>query len=166
MSVNVAEGYQMLDGERLWPPIGQYNGQVVQNWANNSDGVWRAFENAMSQYGEPEAVWVMLCIFSNMVTLDEAKQIIANVRSRAPNATIYITGQPLYDDPNSCFLAGNGGPDKTDRIAKEAAADPSLNVIYPGSLGPLAADENSDGCHANDKGRRELGQQFIDWFGK
>ncbi len=165
MSVNVAEGYEMQGGERLWPPIGQYNGQVVQNWANNGDAVWSAFDNAVNQYGEPEAVWVMLCIFNNMVTLDEAKQIVGNVRSRVPNATIYITGQPLYDDPNSCFLAGNGGPDLTDSVAQQAAADPSLNVVYPGSLGPLGSDQNTDGCHANDNGRLELGQQFIDWFG-
>ncbi len=165
MSVNVAEGYQMLNGERLWPPIGQYNGMVVQNWASMNDGVWDAFENAMQQHGQPEDVWVMLCIFNNQVTLDEARQIVANVRSRAPNATIYITGQPLYDNPNSCFLAGDGGPDLTDRIAREAAADPSLGVIYPGALGPLGPDQNSDGCHANDSGRLELGQQMIDWFG-
>lgn len=165
MSVNVAEGYEMLGGERLWPPIGQYNGQVVQNWANTNDPVWGAFDNAVNQYGTPDSVWVMLCIFNNMVTVDEAKQIVANVRQRAPAATIYITGQPLYDNPNSCFLAGNGGPDKTDRIAQEVAGEVGLNVIYPGILGPLGANQNSDGCHANDNGRRELGQQFMDWFG-
>ena len=165
MSVNVAEGYDMLDGERLWPPIGQYNGQVVQNWANTNDPVWSAFDNAMSAYGTPEAVWVMLCIFSNQVTIEETRQIIGNVRQRVPDATIYITGQPLYDNSNSCFLAGDGGPDKTDRIAQEAAnEDP--NVYYPGFFGPLAANQNTDGCHANDDGRREIGQQFIDWFGQ
>lgn len=165
MSVNVAEGYEMLGGERLWPPIGAYNGQVVQNWANTNDNVWSAFEGAINQYGTPSDVWVMLCIFDNQVTLQEARTIVSNVRQRVPNANIYISGQPVYDDPNSCFLAGNGGPDKTDRIAREAANDSSLNISFAGTLGPLAGNENSDGCHANDAGRRVLGQQFIDWFG-
>ncbi len=166
MSVNVAEGYQALGGERLWPPIGAYNGQVVQNWANNNSGVWGAFEDAANQYGTPTDVWVMLCIFDNMVTVEEAEQIVANVRSRAPDATIYITGQPVYDDPNSCFLAGDGGPDKTDRIAEETASDASLNLIYPGALGPLASNESSDGCHTNTQGSAKLGAQFIEWFGE
>jgi len=169
MSVNVAEGYQMLGGERLWPPIAQYNGQVVQNWANNSDPVWGAFDNAVRQYGTPDSVWVMLCIFNNMVTLDEARQIVANVRRRAPAAEIYITGQPLYDNPNACSLAGNCGPDKTNRIAMEAGNDINLNVTYAGAFGPLtSADTAGDftGCHANNNaGKQKLGQQFMNWFG-
>src|SRR5690606_14276847 len=96
----------------------------------------------------------------NAVTVEEATQIVANVRSRAPDANIYITGQPVYDDPNSCFLAGNGGPDKTDRIAKETAEDASLNLVYPGALGPLASSESSDGCHTNQQGSLKLGEQF------
>ncbi len=166
MSVNVAEGYEALGGERLWPPLGAYNGQVVQNWADNNDPVWGAFEDAVDQYGTPQDVWVMLCIFSNMVTVEEAEQIVANVRSRVSGANIYITGQPLYDDPNSCFLAGDGGPDKTDRIARETAADTSLDLIYPGALGPLASSASSDGCHTNEQGSLKLGEQFIDWFGE
>lgn len=166
MSVNVADGYASEGGKRLWPSIGAYNGQVVQNWANTNDGVWSAFENAVNQYGEPEDVWVMLCIFSNQVTIEETRQIVANVRQRVSNANIYISGQPVYDNPNSCFLAGDGGPDKTDRIAKEAGDDAGLDVTYLGKLGPLSSSQSSDGCHANNSGMTVLGKQFVELFGK
>lgn len=169
MSVNVAEGYEQLGGERLWPAQQAYNGQVVQNWANNNDSVWNAFDSAVMRHGTPDNVWVMLCVFNNQVTIEETRQIVANVRSRAPAANIYITGQPLYTDPNACSLAGNGGPDKTDRIAQLAGAEPGLDVIYAGTLGPLSpADTAGDftGCHANnDAGKQKLGRQFMDWFG-
>ncbi len=166
MSVNVAEGYASEGGKRLWPAIGAYNGQVVQNWANDNDGVWRAFEDQVSKFGEPEAVWVMLCIFDNKVTIEETRSIVANVRKRVSNAPIYISGQPVYNNPNSCFLAGNGGPDKTDRIANEAGNETGLNVTYLGKLGPLADNQSSDGCHANGSGKVVLGKQFVELFGK
>jgi hypothetical protein len=59
-----------------------------------------------------------------------------------------------------------GGPEKTDRLAKEAAADTSLNVIYPGSFGPLTSGDRSDSCHANTTGQRLLGQQAAQFWDK
>jgi hypothetical protein len=105
----------------------------------------------------------MLCIFSNMVTIQEAKQIIALTRQHAPNAKLYITGQPL-NSGTDCNLAGNGGAALTDRIAQQAAQeDPT--VTYAGTFGPLTPQQRSDGCHANDAGQRLLGQQIIDKWG-
>jgi hypothetical protein len=165
MSVNVAQGYQALGGMRLWQPIQAYNGKVVQSWTNNNDSAWQAFEQQMNMHGTPSAVWVMICIFENRVTYDETKQIIANVRQRAPNATIYITGQPLYAQGLSCELAGDGGPELTDDMALMAGADASQNVIYGGTFGPLTSSQRSDSCHANGEGQRALGQQAIDKWG-
>lgn len=168
MSVNVAEGYQTLGGERLWPPIAQYNGKVVQNWTNNSDSAWQAFDQQVTQYGVPTDVWVMICIFSNQVTYDETKQIIANLRQRVPDATIYITGQPLYEAGLTCSLAGVGGPELTDQMAQQAGNDSTQNVIYGGTFGPLSSAHTAGdmtGCHANAEGQQFLGQQAIDKWG-
>ena len=168
MSVNVATGYQTLGGERLWPPVQAYNGMVVQNWANTNDNVWSAFDDQMNTYGTPEAVWVMLCIFNNQITYQETTQIIANVRERAPNAEIYITGQPLYEPGLTCSLAGVGGPELTDDMAQQAGSDASQNVSYAGIFGPLTAAHtagDTTGCHANAEGQAFLGQQAIDKWG-
>jgi hypothetical protein len=167
MSQNVAQGYATLGGKVMWPSMGAYGAQVVQNWAKDG-GPWTAnggFDSGVQQYGQPEAVWIMLCIFSNMVTLDEAKQIIALAKQHAPNAKLFISGQPL-NSGTDCNLAGNGGAAKTDMIAQQAAMDASLNVTYAGTFGPLTPEQRSDGCHANDAGQRLLGQQIIDKFGK
>jgi hypothetical protein len=64
-----------------------------------------------------------------------------------------------------CNLSGEGGPELTDRLAREAAADTSLNVIYPGSFGPLGNGTTSDSCHANTAGQDLIGQQAIDFWG-
>jgi hypothetical protein len=123
----------------------------------------------MSTYGTPTAVWVMICIFSNQVTYSETTQIIANVRQRVPDATIYITGQPLYEEGLTCSLAGVGGPELTDEMAQQAGNDASQNVIYGGIFGPLSSAHtpgDATGCHANTEGQAFLGQQAIDKWGE
>lgn len=166
MSVNVAQGYQALGGERLWPPVQAYNGKVVQNWTNSNDSAWQAFEQQMNMYGTPTDVWVMLCIFANMVNYEETKQIIANVRQRAPDARIYITGQPLYAEGLTCDLAGAGGPELTDSMAQMAGEDDSQDVTYAGVFGPLTSSQRSDSCHANTEGQQALGEQAIEKWGE
>ena len=166
MAVNTMQGYQALGAMRLWGPVNAYNGQVVQNWAQDNSAAWQAFDQQVTMHGRPTAVWVMICIFSNRVTYDETKQIIANVRRHAPNATIHITGQPLYAQGLTCDLSGAGGPELTDTMAKMAGDDASQNVTYAGTFGPLNSSQRSDSCHANQAGQQLLGQQAIDKFGR
>lgn len=169
MSQNVAEGYATLGGEHLWPVMGAYGAQVVQNWTSDGGSPWSgsgSFDSAVQEYGNPDAVWIMLCIFSNMVTIDESKKIVDLVRKHAPDAKIYITGQPL-NSGTSCFLAGDGGDVLTDKIAQETPMQPGYeDVIYAGTFGPLSPEQRSDGCHANADGMRLLGEQVIEKWGK
>lgn len=88
------------------------------------------------------------------------------MRERAPDATIYITGQPLYEQGLTCDLSGNGGPELTDEMAQMAADDDSQNVLYGGIFGPMSSAQRSDSCHANGEGQRALGQQAIDKWGE
>jgi hypothetical protein len=168
MSVNVAQGYEALGGERLWPPTESYMGMVVQNWANTNDSVWQAFDQQAADYGLPSAVWVQICIFSFQgATYDEVTQLIANARQHAaPDATIYITGQPLYESGWTCDLAGADGPQLTDDLAGQAAVDSTQNAIYAGTFGPLGQATTSDNCHANQAGQQLLGAQAIEYFGE
>jgi hypothetical protein len=166
MAENVAQGYVAVGGTRMWGPYGT-SGMVVQSWTNNNSASWRLFDQQVTRYGKPTAVWVQVCIFAQQgATSNEVKTLIANARSHAaPNATIYITGQPVYpDNPNSCQLAGSGGPQLTEWLAKEAAADQTQNVTYHGEF-KLMTGESSDGCHANTQGQRSLGQQAIAFWG-
>lgn len=128
-------------------------------------GTVRYWRNGSPVLEEP--LWVQICIFTNPgATFEEVKQLIANARTHAaPDAMIYITGQPIYpDNPASCFLAGADGPVLTETLAKQAAADTTVNVTYLGAL-ELEIGESSDGCHANMAGQKLLGAQAVKFWG-
>ena len=161
MAENVAQGYRAVGGTRMWGPYGT-GGLVVQSWTNPNSSAWQKFDQQASRFGRPTAVWVQICIFArNGATYDEVKRLIANSRQHAaPGATIFITGQPLYDPGQTCFLAGANGPQLTDNLARQAAADSTQNVTYPGVF-RLRSNEVADGCHANTAGQQSLGRQAL-----
>ncbi len=161
MAENTAQGYRAVGGTRMWGPYGT-GGMVVQSWTDTNSSAWQKFDQQVTSFGRPTAVWVQICIFAqNGATYNEVKQLIANARQHAASgATIYITGQPLYESGHTCDLAGSGGPELTDSLAKQAAADSTQNVIYPGAF-HLLNNELSDNCHANTTGQQSLGQQAI-----
>ncbi|MBP2327928.1 hypothetical protein JOF56_008313 [Kibdelosporangium banguiense] len=159
MAENVSQGYRAVGGTRMWGPYGT-GGLVVQSWTSPNSGAWQKFDQQASRFGKPTAVWVQICIFSwSGATYNEVKMLIANARLHAaPAATIIISGMPLYDPGQSCFLAGPNGPQLTDNLARQAAADPTQNVTYPGVF-RLRSNEVADGCHANTAGQQSLGRQ-------
>lgn len=161
MAENVSQGYRAVGGTRMWGPYGT-GGLVVQSWTDPNSSAWQKFDQQANRFGRPTAVWVQICIFSwSGATYDEVKRLIANARQHsAVGATIYITGQPLYDPGQTCFLAGASGPQLTDNLAKQAGADSTQNVTYPGAF-RLHSNEVADGCHANTAGQQSLGRQAI-----
>jgi hypothetical protein len=165
MAENVAQGYRAVGGTRMWGPYGT-GGLVVQSWTNTNSSAWQMFDQQVARFGRPTAVWVQICIFSqNGATANEVRQMIANARQHAAaGASIIISGQPLYPEGNVCFLAGANGPQLTDNLARQAAADASLNVTYPGVF-TLRNSEVADGCHANTTGQQALGRQARGFWG-
>jgi hypothetical protein len=164
MAENVAQGYVAVGGQRMWGPYGT-GGAVVQSWTNTNSSAWQLFDQQVGRFGRPTAVWVQICIFAqNGATYDEVRQLIANARQHAAaGATVYISGQPLYDAGQTCFLAGANGPELTDSLARQAAADSTQNVRYPGRF-RLRSGEVSDGCHANTAGQQSLGRQAVAYW--
>lgn len=164
MAENVASGYVSVGGRRMWGPYGT-GGLVVQSWTNTNSDAWRLFDQQAARYGRPTAVWIQICIFAQAgVTASEVRQLITNTRQyAATGAHIYISGQPLYDIGQSCFLAGVGGPELTDNMAQQTAHDVSLNVEYVGPF-RLRNGEVADGCHANSSGEQSLGRQAVSIF--
>jgi hypothetical protein len=165
MAENVAQGYVAVGGQRMWGPYGT-GGMVVQSWTDTNSASWRLFDQQAGRNGRPTAVWVQICIFANPgATYNEVKQLIANARQHAAaGATIYISGQPLYDAGQTCTLAGANGPQLTDNLAKQAGADTTQNVRYVGQF-RLHNGEVADGCHANTTGQASLGRQAVAFWG-
>jgi hypothetical protein len=165
MAENVAQGYVADGGTRMWGPYGT-GGLVVQSWTDPNSSAWQLFGQQVTRFGRPNAVWVQICIFAqNGATYDEVKRLIANARQHAAaGAKIYITGQPFYDPGQTCSLAGANGPQLTDSLARQAAADTTQNATYPGSF-LLHSNEVADGCHANTVGQASLGRQALAFWG-
>jgi hypothetical protein len=165
MAENVAQGYVAGGGKRMWGPYGT-GGLVVQSWTDPNSAAWQKFDQQAARFGRPSTVWVQICIFASAgATYDEVKRLIANARQHAAaGAAIYITGQPLYDPGQTCTLAGANGPQLTDSLARQAAADTSQNVRYPGQF-RLRNGEVADGCHANTTGQASLGRQALAFWG-
>jgi hypothetical protein len=165
MAENVAQGYVAVGGRRMWGPYGT-GGLVVQSWTDTNSSAWQKFDQQAGRFGRPRTVWVQICIFAqNGATYDEVKRLIANARQHAASgATIYISGQPLYDPGQTCSLAGANGPQLTDNLARQAAADTTQNVVYPGQF-RLRNGEVADGCHANAAGQASLGRQALAFWG-
>jgi hypothetical protein len=162
MAENVAQGYVADGGTRMWGPYGT-GGLVVQSWTNPNSRAWQKFDQQVSRFGRPTAVWVQICIFANSgATFNEVKMLIANARLHAaPGAAIIISGMPQYDPGHTCFLAGANGPQLTDSLARQAAADSTQNVTYPGVFRLRNSEVLSDTCHANTAGQQSLGRQAI-----
>ncbi|MEU7856301.1 cellulose-binding domain-containing protein [Nonomuraea sp. NPDC049141] len=164
MAENVAQGYVAVGGGRMWGPYGT-GGLVVQSWTDPNSSAWQKFDQQVSRFGRPTTVWVQICVFNANATYDEVKRLIANARLHAASgAKIFITGQPLYDPGQTCFLAGPNGPQLTDGLARQAAADTTQNVTYPGAF-RLRSNEVADGCHANTAGQQSLGRQALAFWG-
>ncbi len=165
MAENVAQGYVAVGGRRMWGPYGT-GGLVVQSWTDPNSSAWQRFDQQANRFGRPRTVWIQICIFAqNGATYDEVRRLIANTRLHAAaGASIIISGMPLYDPGQTCFLAGANGPQLTDNLARQAAADGTQNVTYPGVF-RLRANEVSDGCHANTAGQQSLGRQALGYWG-
>jgi len=166
MAENVAQGYVADGGRRMWGPYGT-GGLVVQAWTDPDSSAWQKFDQQTARFGRPNTVWVQICIFANPgATYDEVKRLIANARTHAATgARIIISGMPLYEAGHVCTLAGSGGPELTDRLAKQAAADATQNVTYPGQFHLANGEVLSDTCHANTAGQQALGRQALAFWG-
>jgi hypothetical protein len=167
MANNVAEGYARIGGTRMWGGYGN-GGAVVQNWTNNNSGNWQGFDQQVANRGgqTPVAVWIMICVFSSGATMQEIRQMVANAKTHAPGAYLYITGQPLYEEGHVCTLAGDGMPEITDMQAQMIAAE-DPDVHYAGPLGPLNAGEYSgDSCHTTSSGGDKIGRQVKAIWGQ
>jgi hypothetical protein len=165
MGENVAVGYRRIGGTRMWGGYGN-GGAVVQSWTSNNSAGWQRFDRQKQMYGNPQAVWMMICVFTSGATIQEIRQMVANAKSHAPGAYLYISGQPVYHQGHVCTLAGDGGPETTDRQAQQIAME-DPDVHYVGPLGPLNAGEyTSDSCHANATGEDKLGRQVKAIWGQ
>lgn len=178
MTVDAVEGYLELGGGSLWPSAEEnYSSGGVTYWAENLSGInsyWDWFQEALIDQPNTTVIWWQLCALSkqdgnDQTLLEDARAVRDEIKRLAPDATIYVSAQPSYSNPNSavehvCSIAGADGPSRMEALAAKLVSEGG--VEQGPVLGPLTPDLLlDDGCHANSEGELFMGQQLADFFG-
>lgn len=178
MTVGAVEGYQELGGTSLWESASDsYGGGGVSLWGDIFDitsQYWSWFEDSLANYQSTSVIWWQLCALDDKDGTDEellenARAVRDEIKRRVPEATIYVSAQPSYSDPNSsvapvCRIAGAKGPQRMEELAAKLVAEGG--VEQGPVIGPLTPDMLvEDGCHGNDDGELFMGQQLADFYG-
>lgn len=178
MTVDAVEGYLELGGTSLWLSAGEsYSSGGVTYWAENLntlDQYWDWFQETLFDHPKTTAIWWQLCALDrkdgdDQALLEDARAVRDEIKRMAPDATIYVSAQPGYSDPDSpadpvCRIAGANGPQRMEELAAELISEGG--VEQGPVLDPLTPDLLlEDGCHANSEGELFMGQQLADFFG-
>lgn len=167
MTIDAVEGYVRVGGSGMWPVNGLGYGQgAIARWSEieGDGGFWRSFDAALEKQDATATVWWELCTSgSRMDDLEQALIVLDGIEARLPGATVYVSAQPEYTDGHVCNLAGARGPEVMQQLAAElvetgrVVAGPVLSRLQPSQL--------VDTCHANAEGKRQMGQELLDFFG-
>jgi hypothetical protein len=168
VSQNAVEGYERLGGTRFWTYNQPYGGGSVGRWMLDLDTgngrYWDGFDQALADRPTQLIWWSICTIKSNPQDgVDNARLLLAEIRNRIPDAVVVVSAMPEYSGGHICDIAGPGGPAFAQKVVDQLIVDGS---VLPGpTMGPLAADETRDGCHATDEGQTVMGRQLLDFFG-
>ena len=166
MTVDAAQGYREVGGSALWAPaqLG-YGRGTVRRWADTGDRLdfWSNFDAALARQPDTEAIWWELCTSGVAEDdLDHASIVMDELRRRVGDVPVYVSAQPAYTDGHVCDSAGPGGPE-----AMQALADSLIDTDQVSTgprLAPLSRDQLSDGCHADEGGRAQMGRDLMSFF--
>lgn len=167
--VNAAEGYHLVGGAEMWPGRGvPFGGGTIGRWAleigRADTQYWSGFERLLDEQ-PPASIWWGLCTgkTGRGDRLEVALDVLAEIERIAPGLPVFVSAQPGYAEGHVCDISGEDGPETmaalVDRLVSEG------HTLAGPRLGPLAAEQTVDGCHANEAGKRLLGEQLVAFFG-
>jgi len=168
MTQAIGNGLKLLGSTAGWQPVPEYGGAgVSQWWSDFNNKYWQAFDKALAAQPTTTILWELCALekFKTQETLDNAKDVIDELKRRVPSAVIYVSAQPYYTpSSHTCNIAGQSG---VDRMAGIVASLVSEGYAKQGPVfGPLAYPGQTiqDGCHPNSSGEQLMGNQFISFF--
>lgn len=184
--VSCSNGRQSFQGytavstvDRLAPITGmEQGGWTVGRATDPSDPKyaegWAVYNKYRPSTGY-DHVGPILCLHNsehNGVLDDDLKvlgeELIAEIQSRDPNATIYVMGLNLYPAGHVCPLAGPNGDIVANSLADYLAdLSPTDNIVRGPILGPLTTQMitgGNDQCHLTSAGRLFVGNQLAAYF--
>jgi hypothetical protein len=187
-SASSVEGYHLVGGQAMWPFIRNYGGGTLRTWSQNiggaSDQWWSSFIKQQALM-PANTFWFQMCSKAADVNdneIEQAKAIIAEIKTRVPGATVFVSALNEFVAPHVCFLCGENGPalmqETADAVVAsgEAQAGPDVGTLIAycttsecgvSSSGAMNSTNQvtSDGCHPNTKGKQDLGTVLKTFFG-
>ena len=166
MTVDAAEGMRTAGASYVWGIRGLgYGGGSIARWSNPRDprGLWERFDAALAAEPETEAIWWQLCTSgAEDDNFDRALAVLSEIESRVPEAAIYVSAQPGYEDGHVCSSAGPDGPrlmqDVADKLVETGRVQ--AGPVLP----PLRSDHLVDDCHAGPEGKEQMAQAIDGFF--
>jgi hypothetical protein len=164
-------GYRLSGGAAMWKipdsHLHDYDSGTVLDWADTAgedNKFWKKFDEYLAANPNTKKIWWQLCVpREGMPSLENALRIVAATKTRIPNVTLYVSPLPSYTD-NVCRITGIDGLARGKALAKEIAAESDIVELGP-ELAPHEKSEiNEDGCHLNETGMRNVGEQLEQFF--
>ena len=161
--ISVSGYNNVTDGGLFWNPAYPTGGGIINDWTNTSSPYWANFDRELGSFGQPRVVWMQVCVANpspaNFSMVVSAVQIL---RSKVPNATIFISPLATYGPGASCTFGNVTG---SYSLASKAVAD-GLGHQGP-FLGPwTAAEMGGADCDPHTTAALELvGTQLARFFG-
>ena len=168
------QGYYMQPNAGLfWDADSAYSGGGIDNsgWANASTHYWTTYDQEVSVYGQPKAVWVEDCGSGvDGTAADDAtvwsliQQFFVILKEKSPSATVYMSSINDFLPNGTCPRTGLTDVPQTERMTRLAVAD-GLALAGP-IMGPLVLNGTLDSsrCHPNTAGELLLGSQLVQFF--
>lgn len=160
------EGYHAVGGTQFWDVNEQYGGGNVTAWFDElpATGHWELVDSNLAEHPETNKIWWQLCIRQSQSTPYEyAEAVLAGIRDRFPDATIYVS--PLAEYPDAvCGLTGRFGVDRSIELVEELL-EKNKDLVAGPVLEPLTEDKTMpDHCHINEDSRPIVGQELKTFF--
>ena len=168
---NAIDGYILgSGGEKMWIMTGDYGGGSIYKWYEQLTSVygkdyWAIFQGMINKHPSVEKIWWELCSSPEVSSMsyNDMVDILDKIKSIAPNAEIYATSMPEFENPNA-FCMQNNGPaiikGFVDQLVNEGKVTqgPVLSDLSGSQITP-------DACHATIEGKDIWGQELINFFG-
>jgi hypothetical protein len=153
----------------------EYGGGTVGNWWSQigppPGGKWQIFQKGIAYNGQPPIIYWQLAYRTQRSSkvrkkdLDELLDILSEIRSRAPGASIYVSGMTSYE-PFDCPATNDKAIDKSwDAAGILWATEPD---VFMGPVLPAATPEDLEGsgdsCHLGPQGMLEYGAKLHQFF--
>jgi hypothetical protein len=150
-------------------PINMGGGTVLK-WADPADPRWAAFDDFRVRYPTSDVVWWQILFHEDEFETKTPHELYDKAEITYANAALHTVGQRIYVSPMFRYLPGSQCRTSDAAVALSIRIVARLLAAHPDlHAGPLFEDVPPElmeptGCHLNDAGDRDQGDQLLAFF--